>query len=312
MKTERKNFPILLTLVAVFLLLVSSFELPQPVRAGANHNLRGFAWADIPGSFPGAGGWISFNSLDTGSAVNYGVNVEDSGLVTGYAWSDIPNSVAGSPMGVGWISFNPGDLAGCPFGPCEARVDTTNGNVSGWARALAGMNAEAGGWDGWISLRDFTNVSYPGVAIGSCGWQGWAWGGSVVGWISFSSTTDSGTPNGVNYQVTGMANCTSTAQLRIVPSGPVTLIQNLNPTVQLRAWYDEDGAGPIAAQDVTDDAGWISSDDSIVSVAGGELTANAVGNVIITATYFLNVRTEATVITNVLPEGEIKEIPPES
>lgn len=197
--------------------------------------LKGFAWAGSHNSgtigSPDIGsGWISFNRKDCdtdgdgdndvaacgplGSAVpDYQVSVDTSnysneppnpttGDFTGYAWS--PN--------IGWISFNPADLVGCPVGAanldgdgttCEATINWYNGTVAGWARVLS--NDTAAGWSGWIRLD--LPVPYGGYSVKPA-FTGYAWsadniGGSPtpgIGWISFSSfdcdTDQNGTISG--------------------------------------------------------------------------------------------------------------------
>jgi len=55
----------------------------------------------------------------------YGVTINTSnGIFSGWAWSS----------NVGWISFNQADLAGCPSGACEAKINLTTGAISGWAK----------------------------------------------------------------------------------------------------------------------------------------------------------------------------------
>jgi len=140
--------------------------------SGEVYDLSGYAWSDNIG-------WISFNCQEGGpggsdicGTSDYKVSVNfTTGLFSGYAWSD----------NIGWVSFNSTDLAGCPSAPCEARISTTTGEVSGWARALA-----HNGWDGWISLRG-TLPDY-GVSLNSVTneFHGYAWGSDVVGWISFN------------------------------------------------------------------------------------------------------------------------------
>lgn len=114
-----------------------------------NHNVYGWAWSKNIG-------WISFsctNTMAIGTGIDYGVDInEDTGLFSGYAWSE----------NIGWISFadfdGDGDvdaddknISGSPCAPnCEATVNLTNGEVSGWARALS----YGDGWDGWIRLRE--------------------------------------------------------------------------------------------------------------------------------------------------------------
>ena len=154
-----------LILTTVFVIDFSSYE--WRVEAGTSHNMSGYAWSDTVG-------WVSFNCLDANSCstVDYGVGADEStGNLSGYAWS--PN--------IGWISFNQSDLSGCPSGTCTATL--TGSSLTGWAKALSFSDAEAGGWDGWISLN---GGSY-GVTfdINNNTFSGYAWGSDVVGWLNF-------------------------------------------------------------------------------------------------------------------------------
>lgn len=142
--------------------------------AGSSDNISGWAWSENIG-------WISFNSTNTVSPVNYGVDINaGNGKFSGYAWSD----------NVGWLSFTPSDLSGCPSMPCETRLDFDTNQVVGWARFLAG-NPAAAGWDGWVRFQGAipsTGETYGVIRAGST-LTGWAWGGDVVGWIQFSGST---------------------------------------------------------------------------------------------------------------------------
>ena len=97
-----------------FLILISlaaSFTLFAPLAlAGSGDNLSGWAWSETIG-------WINFNGA------NYGVNVDNGGNISGYAWAET----------IGWISFN--ENSGCPDAPCKPKLNKSNGEVSGWARA---------------------------------------------------------------------------------------------------------------------------------------------------------------------------------
>ena len=161
----------------------------------ALREITGWAWSETVG-------WISF--ADPNPSNDYGLNVDPTGLISGYAWNE----------NIGWISFNKSQLGQCPAGLCEARVATSTGKVTGWARACLGTATASneipgtcataadhpGGWDGWISLSKQANESIQyGVTISDCNYSGWAWGGDILGWISFSGATYST----LQYQVTG-------------------------------------------------------------------------------------------------------------
>jgi hypothetical protein len=184
------------------------------------NNIRGWSWS-------GFLGWTSFSCQNQGvcGSTNYGVHMVrnsdlgffgvgyDVGALVGHAWSD----------GVGWISFNkseanadgtmPNDLF--PARSYMAKVDILQNNqISGWARAMMASSLEEN-WNGWIKLAgdggtwtgvactgvggsDYSNsdrCNY-GVKIGVGGdFEGYAWGGEAVGWISFNNLTGGGTNN---------------------------------------------------------------------------------------------------------------------
>lgn len=194
----------LTTLVLVFGIISYDRHIGTLV-AGGGHNMSGWAWSDTIG-------WISFNSLNDGSAYDYGVNVAGgdpdseeplTGDMSGYAWSD----------NIGWISFNcaiggecfaPGENsfpAGSEFqGP--ARV--TANKMTGWARACSVFsNANGcsgplaaddirGGWDGWISLSGLSpayGIEYSPLTKKFGDFNDasktYAWGDTNIGWINF-------------------------------------------------------------------------------------------------------------------------------
>lgn len=219
----------LLAVVIVAGFTITEFRKAVVVQAGATDNFTGFAWSDMPngsdevmnptGLTVGRGaGWISFNSTDTGSAVDYGVNVDASGNITGNAWSEH----------VGWITFGPS--TGCPGGICASYINLSTGVFSGWARAVSGSTAESGGWDGWISLatNGFAGPAYgwtvnisTGVVTGS------AWGGDVLGWITPYNVTIALPP--VLSPLTLTANpstisaCTTPAVTDLIYASPANL-----------------------------------------------------------------------------------------
>jgi len=149
---------------AVTIMLFALFGLlfAGGVKAGSEHNVSGWAWSENIG-------WVSFNNTTGGGGINYGVHINTDGTFTGYAWSE----------NIGWIDFAPaGPYPDAPN--YSAKVDTGNGEVSGWARALA----YGDGWEGWIKMR---GTDY-GVSInfGNGEFSDYAWSDLVIGWLSFN------------------------------------------------------------------------------------------------------------------------------
>lgn len=188
-----------------------NYSLPIPP------NVFGWAWSENIG-------WISFNSArcdvdDNGFIdiacggdnitkliTNYGVNLNSAtNNLSGYAWSE----------NIGWISFEPADIAGCPSGTCQPCYDLGTNEFLGWARALN----YGDGWDGWISLNCEDNgscaVSDYKVSLNSNDFEGWAWGGDVMGWISFNCINE-GCPGPI-YKVY-LANNSPTALIVCDPA----------------------------------------------------------------------------------------------
>lgn len=209
----------------------------QTVSAGSTDNLSGYAWSSNVG-------WISFNCTNPGEncgVSNYGVHIDESqrfssggvGGFSGWAWSS----------NVGWISFNrgetrnpPSDDIGSGSGPI-AQIDWVTGNVTGWARALAGCQTipgvpvgscsgsgaggASGNWDGWIKLRSTVGEPSYGVRLSGNNFSGYAWGGDVVGWIKFAST--GGEPSyGVTFNPIGAPPPLGCGTANGVPASPPT------------------------------------------------------------------------------------------
>lgn len=203
------------------------------VQAAATDNVYGWAWSENIG-------WISFNCYnyygddinkleDHCKDSNYGVSIDLSGTgeFSGYAWSE----------NIGWIQLDPeGPYPGDPQHGVKLLIGDSSCNIGsqcpvyGWARALAGMDADNnGGWDGWIKFRkdqSDSNQNYDyGVSIqwGQLGdggggdsnineFLGWAWGSDVLGWISFNCS---------NSEVCGTSNYKVILNSNITPGqGP--------------------------------------------------------------------------------------------
>ncbi len=172
-------------------------EEPEEIEIDILDKVQGWAWAGVPqenGEKLGLG-WISLNchnpelpeprcSRDN----DYGIYVESNGNMVGYAYYDMNDSNMPA-NGAGWIDFDPHLEEAPDSSDSTARVDWdgsicgTAGCVYGWARAVGHGN----GWDGWIKLRGKATDGSPyGTRLADDGYlKGWAWGGNVVGWVSF-------------------------------------------------------------------------------------------------------------------------------
>ncbi|MEK7452703.1 MAG: PKD domain-containing protein [Patescibacteria group bacterium] len=197
-------------LSVVFLSVVFSFPLfsKAVIIGGVEYNnLRGWAWSDNIG-------WVSFSCHGSeaaalgipGEVVNcansWGAHIvmqsESSALnipakmVLGHAWSD----------DVGWISFDKSETGNPPttgnsafdsqFSTSSylAKFDANSDRIIGWARVLSACTSVPCtslidlGFDGWIQFPDISS----GLTLYIDGtWDGFVWGGDVVGWIDFSS-----------------------------------------------------------------------------------------------------------------------------
>lgn len=140
--------------------------------------LSGWAWSDNIG-------WVSLSCDNPESPVcttsDYKVTVDSNGNLLGWAWSD----------NIGWIKFNPSGPY--PESP-NYSAKIANGKLQGWIRACgATINNDCDsasrndGWDGWIKLSgaDYGLIIEPSTAR----INGFAWGSDVIGWLSFSDTS---------------------------------------------------------------------------------------------------------------------------
>lgn len=175
-----KNLRPIIIIIAGLVVLVAGnfvynnfFAKTEPASASPSHKASGWAWSDTIG-------WISFNCTDVNCTnTNYGVDVDfTTGNFSGYAWSD----------NIGWINFTP--IGPYPAAPnYSAKYNSANDEVNGWIRAVVCETGGCGGgWDGWILLGNETNSWTNQVSINPATkeFEGWAWGSSVVGWVSFN------------------------------------------------------------------------------------------------------------------------------
>jgi hypothetical protein len=184
---------------ALAIVLVLSFGAASAHAA----NVTGWAWSSNIG-------WIQF---DTGVASPVTIDTT-TGSWAGYAWSS----------NIGWIDFN---STSC--GP-QATLSISTGNVSGWAKALS---ANGNGWDGCIELAGTNHAT--GDTTGNGGvtmitstgaFVGYAWGGSVVGWVQFNpslgSTVCTGCSGGGAAPVIAASCSALTPTTNLAPNTPVT------------------------------------------------------------------------------------------
>ena len=187
-------------LVVVAALVVFASAGIGAAQAAGSYDLSGYAWSDSVG-------WVSLscsNDSSCGSS-NYGVSLDPEGSLDGYAWSS----------NIGWIQF------GCPTGgsclsgfPSGSGTQAQNANINGnnlkgWARALS----YGGGWDGWVSL---SGAGY-GVTVATSTFSGYAWGGDVIGWLSF----DAAGSLGVRMSASASLSIVNGNGVSIVDSGSV-------------------------------------------------------------------------------------------
>ena len=146
-----------LALILFFVFLISAFLLVKEkisaVRAGEDDNAAGWAWSE---NF----GWFSANCSNLGlcpdaGRIDYGLNVEDDGVVSGYLWSE----------NIGWVRFeNPTNEVAPDGSVAKATYDSVLGRLGGWAKILTLED------DGWLKLRgpDAGSPGGPFVACADC------------------------------------------------------------------------------------------------------------------------------------------------
>lgn len=209
----------------IFVLVVFSFGFFNIVQAGpiigggnssnSEGTVYGFAWMGTniqnPNSPEGGGGWIKFNCQPNECGPRrtdqWGVSIDLNSITTpeGYTLNRFKGE-AWSPN-YGFMTFDPSIVGSC----WASNPDTfqgvasitnlnivTNSNlrkIGGWAKFIAGDDFPTGStnddlWDGCVNFGNELNsaVQYGvqiDVSTGSL--IGWAWGGPVVGWMSFTN-----------------------------------------------------------------------------------------------------------------------------
>lgn len=165
------------------------------VRVGS---VYGWGWMGTgitdPNLSQGGGGWINFNCAPANCtrASSWGVSMDLAegsrtyGAFRGNAWSS----------NYGWLSFEPDVVESCWI---NNPAETFNGTVKvinladnsfkkplvGWAKFISGDDFPNDGFDGCVS---FSGTEYAVLLDINTGvLEGWAWGGPVTGWMSFSN-----------------------------------------------------------------------------------------------------------------------------
>lgn len=162
---SNKNLLATLTLGLAFAVVFASLSYHVPSAKSASGAITGWMWSSNIG-------WISLSSTNSGagSGAVYGLTLNADQTITGHAWSS----------NVGWISFNYADTASCG---AQAATLNGSGTMIGWAKVLA--TNVAGGFDGCISLSSGTSPVYGITTATNPGYDSnFAWGSTVVGWVS--------------------------------------------------------------------------------------------------------------------------------
>jgi len=225
-----KKYRIILVVFLVVLFFVGVYltgKFPQPAEpeqteishGSASDNVTGWAWGGGDDGIYAGSGWISFNCYNYYNLAvdntledrcspeptyyDYGVHIDSStGGFSGEAWVGGGEEKGVDVPMLGWLSFDRSETGNPPAVPFNtgdptdsiARLDFQTGQVLGWMKALA---ADGNGWDGWIKLGGDTGGTWPtyggeqvSVNLDTKRFCGWAWGGDVVGWISFNLFCD--------------------------------------------------------------------------------------------------------------------------
>jgi hypothetical protein len=193
----------LILLVVLTLVLSSKFDVSKSNIAEAasdDEEMFGWGWSQVPGHTPAAGlGWISFNSSNPGAGGNYRVTVNTStGRMNGYAW-----------VLHGYSLLFSENIQDCPISNptaarCRPTYDRNTHALSGWA--LFSYEGEGGGWTGWLNLSGVTGSVVNGVVT----FSGNAWGGDVVGNVSFDGVTLGDAVTSFDYTLSNSGNVSVT------------------------------------------------------------------------------------------------------
>ncbi len=247
MKKTLKN------ILLIGFLTLGIFSFADQAKADANDKLSGYAINSTIGT-------IIFNCTTNNSCASssYGVTVDNSGNLSGRAWN----------ANVGWISFDAGDVAGCPSAPCQPHVNLAadDGSVTGFARIVS-----MGAGQGYIQLSDASNDTFPtGNPAGTQGVSynfplhqllGYAWSADY-GWIQFSPTgytpikVDVKEPS-IDFSINDWAY-DNNLDIHGIPHGTprVTQSAGLNTTVPTVIKWDVQDAQSCSAASTNNDPSW--------------------------------------------------------
>jgi hypothetical protein len=250
--------------VAFFFLSNSTFAAPPALAGNVFNGLLTPGGTVEYGVWSSTTGWISLNNCTDGSATDctqipYGVNFnETTGVLSGSAWSS----------NVGWITFDEyagSDIgyAGCPGGAQALPKLSTGDLFKGFARVTV-ADPNSSFWDGCISLS-YLNEANPAAQYGvkyltaTQELVGQAWGGEVLGWISFHANMDEDV----------VINLPPTATLYV--SGP----NPINPGTSTELTWSTSNVTNCAPTTPNGDPGWVQSPNPVIPASGGTFnTAN--------------------------------------
>lgn len=181
----------------------------------------------------------------------YGVEANrTTGALSGYVWSS----------NIGWISFEPVSVAGCPTAPCQAYIDFDTAEVFGWARVCTvfsagcsgALKANRGGWDGWIRFSGLLYSAELNDTSNPSEFFNWAWGDNkVVGWLSLNKINTGG-PIDYKVKTNLKLNAPPVAAFNCIPAscqvyrGQILLLDNIstdpdgNDQIDLCEWSWDD------------------------------------------------------------------------
>lgn len=216
-------------------------------------DVSGFAWMGTgianPAVSQGGGGWLNFNCKASycidrnGNGIldaneKWGVTLDlnhsgTDGTFQGQAWSS----------NYGWLVFRGAGIANCwANNPgvtdntmARAAIESGSGvvNVTGWAKFVAGNDSDDG-WDGCVAFSGANHSVTLDMQTGSLG--GWAWGGPVVGWISFANPECRECNTSVTLDTT--PSLSFWADDYLVPSGGGTILHWQGTTTATNNYVD--------------------------------------------------------------------------